>query len=135
MFVGLILPLAIAGLVIHYPAYRITGWVATGMSKGAMDALATVKVLAAMLLFPITWVGIDTYVALRWGAVPAAIALLLLPVSGYAALRLVEKIDRLTGAARALALVLFRRWVFLRLVAERRAIRGEMVRLGEELAR
>jgi 1-acyl-sn-glycerol-3-phosphate acyltransferase len=135
LYVLLLLPFAIAGLIIHYPAYRVTGWVATGISKGAMDALATVKVLAAMLLFPITWAGIDTYVALRWGVGPALIALALLPLSGYAALRLVEQLDRLIGATRALVMVVFRKWMFLRLTAERRGIREEIVRLGEDLAR
>src|SRR5439155_25502017 len=42
-----------------YPAYRAVGFVATGMAKGAEDALASIKVLAAMLLFPLTWTGVE----------------------------------------------------------------------------
>src|SRR5256884_4314875 len=62
----------------HYPAYRAVGFVATGMAKGAEDALASIKVLAAMLLFPLTWTGVAAAVWL-WrgmeaggGAVPPA---------------------------------------------------------------
>src|SRR5437016_3298328 len=62
LFLGVLLPAALVGVVLHYPAYRAVGFVATGIAKGAEDALASVKVLAAMLLFPITW-----------GAVAAAI--------------------------------------------------------------
>src|SRR2546422_9165140 len=53
-----LLPAALVGLVVHYPAYRAVGFVATGMAKGAEDALASIKVLAAMLLFPLTWTGV-----------------------------------------------------------------------------
>jgi hypothetical protein len=37
------------------------------------------------------------------------------------------------GAARALGLFAFRRWAFLRLVAERTAIQDEVQALGREL--
>jgi hypothetical protein len=55
---------------------------------------------------------------------------LALPLAGYAALLFVERLDRLIGAARALALFAFRRWAFLRLLAERRAIREDILNLG-----
>jgi len=54
----LLLPAALVGVVVHYPAYRAVGFVATGLAKGAEDALASIKVLAAMLLFPLTWIGV-----------------------------------------------------------------------------
>ena len=52
---ALLLPPAAAGALVHYPAYRIVGYVATGISKGDESALATVKLLAATLLFPLTF--------------------------------------------------------------------------------
>jgi glycerol-3-phosphate O-acyltransferase / dihydroxyacetone phosphate acyltransferase len=133
LFCLVLLPAALVGLALHYPAYRAVGLVATGLAKGAEDALASVKVLAAMLLFPLTW----TVLALLWwrwrGAAVALAWLPLGPLTAYAALRFTERLDRVVGAARALGLFAFRRWAFLRLVAERTAIRDEVQALGREL--
>ncbi len=89
--------------------------------------------LSAMLLFPVTWIvvaiGVAAFGALR--AAPASLAVT--PLSGYAALVFFERLDRLRGGVRALALFLFRRRAFLRLAAERRAIRREIIKLGEEV--
>jgi len=128
-----LLPLAIVGTVVHYPAYRIVGYVATGIAKGKEDSLATVKVLAAMLLFPLTWLAVALPVAAIWGPWPGLFTLALLPPAGYAALLVLERLDRLFGAARALALFTLRRRAFLRLAVERRGIREEIVELGRAL--
>ncbi len=133
LVIGLLLPAALVGLVVHYPAYRAVGLVATGIAKGEMDSLATVKLLAAMLLFPVTWGAAAVVLALRWGP-PTAAAALLLPLTGYAALIFAERLDRMRGATRALALFLLRRWAFLRLLAERHAIREEILRLSRQVA-
>ncbi len=69
----LLLPAALVGLVVHYPAYRAVGFVATGMAKGAEDALASIKVLAAMLLFPLTWTGVAT-AAWLWRGMEGGVA-------------------------------------------------------------
>src|SRR5258706_3652206 len=55
LFLTLGLPAAIVGWLVHYPAYRAVGCVATGITKGEEDGLATVKVLAAAPLFLLTW--------------------------------------------------------------------------------
>ncbi len=126
----LLLPAALVGLVVHYPAYRAVGFVATGMAKGAEDALASIKVLAAMLLFPLTWIGAAA-AFWRWrGMEVGVLALAVAPLAAYAALVFFERLDRIIGGARALGLFLFRRWAFLRLLAERHAIREEIVALG-----
>ena len=62
--------------------------------------------------------------------VTAAIAL---PLTGYAALIFFERLDRVIGQARALGLFAFRRRAFLRLVAEQRAIRDEILAFGKEM--
>ena len=133
LVIGVLLPAALVGLVVHYPAYRAVGLVATGIAKGEMDSLATVKLLAAVLLFPITWGVAAAVLALVWGP-PAAAAALLVPLTGYAALLFAERLDRMRGATRALALFLLRRWAFLRLLAERHAIREEILRLSRDVA-
>ena len=128
-----LLPAALVGVALHYPAYRAVGYVATGLAKGSEDALASIKVLAAMLLFPLTWAVLALVVWRGWGAVVALAWLPLGPLTAYAALRFTERLDRVVGAARALGLFAFRRWAFLRLVAERTAIRDEVQALGREL--
>jgi len=126
----LLLPAALVGVVVHYPAYRAVGFVATGMAKGAEDALASIKVLAAMLLFPLTWIGVAVAVWPWRGLEDGLLALAIAPLTAYAALLFFERLDRIIGGARALSLFVFRRWAFLRLLAERHAIREEIVALG-----
>lgn len=133
LFLLLGLPAALLGLVIHYPAYRAVGWVATGITKGDAEALATVKLVAAVLLFPLTWIALLTAVWLWRGPWAAALVAPVLPLSGYVALHFAERLDRLLGATRALTILLFRRRAFLRLSAERHDIQTEIAELGREV--
>jgi len=133
LFLTLGLPAALIGLLVNYPAYRAVGWVATGMSKGAEDALATVKLLSAMLLFPLTWAAILAAVWLWKGVWAAVLVAPILPLTGYVALHFAERFDRVVGATRALAILLFRRRAFLRLTAERHEIRRQILDLGQEV--
>jgi len=103
------------------------------MAKGAEDALASIKVLAAMLLFPLTWIGVAALVWLRQGLEAGVLALAIAPLTAYAALVFFERLDRIIGGARALSLFVFRRWAFLRLLAERKGIREEILALGREI--
>jgi 1-acyl-sn-glycerol-3-phosphate acyltransferase len=133
LFLALGLPTAVLGWVINYPAYRVVGWVATGVTKGDEDALATVKLLAACLLFPLTWLAVLAAVWLWLGPWAAALAAPVLPLAGYVALQFSERFDRVLGATRALAILLFRRRAFLRLTAERHDLQREIVALGREV--
>ncbi len=133
LFLTLGLPAAIVGWLVHYPAYRAVGWVATGIAKGDEDALATVKVLAAALLFPLTWAVVIAAVWLWRGLWPAVLVAPALPLTGYVALHFAERFDRMVGATRALAILLFRRRAFLRLTAERREIREAILQLGRDV--
>lgn len=123
---------ATLGALVHYPAYRLGGYVATTFSKQEEDVISTVKILSAMLLFPLTWlaVAIAGYSLLGW---KFALALaVLVPIAGYLAIRFFEGIDSFLGGLRALAFFLVRRRFFVRLLAERRAIRNEILSLGKE---
>ena len=133
VFLALGLPATLLGVLINYPAYRVVGWVATGVTKGDEDALATVKVLAATLLFPLTWMTALAVVWLWRGAWAVALALPLLPLTGYVALHVAERFDRVLGATRAFFILLFRRRAFLRLTAERNEIQREIAELGREV--
>ncbi len=129
----LLTPLAAVGIVIHYPAYRATGAIATRLAKGDDDVVSTIKMLAAMLLFPLSWILLALVVGLWQGTTAALASLCLAPVAGYVALRFSEGLEGFIGAARALLLFTSRRRAFLRLVAERTALRDQLVSLAREL--
>jgi len=129
-----LLPLAVIGAVVHYPAYRLVGWLARSVARREEDVLATGKIAAAMLLFPATWVAGALAIGRLFGYAAGGAAAVLLPLSGWAALRVGERLDELAGRARALLALAFARRSFARLLEERRAIRREMERLDEELS-
>lgn len=133
LFLLLIVP-ATLGLVIHYPAYRLGGYLSTRFYQDTDDVISTIKILSAMLLFPLTWLimGLLTYRFL--GGMVLVIALLVVPAAGYTAIRFSEELDKFFGGLRALAFFLTRRRFFVRLIAERNAIRNEILALGDEAA-
>jgi hypothetical protein len=130
----LLLPPAILGTVVHYPAYRLGGYLANTFSRDSEDVISTGKIISAMLLFPLTWliVAIAGYVIGGW--LLAIVPLIVLPVAGYIAIAFFEELDKFLGGLRALAFFLRRRRFFVRLLAERNAIRGEILALGDEAA-
>lgn len=123
---------ATLGALLHYPAYRLGGYVATTFSKQEDDVISTVKILSAMLLFPLTWLAVAVlgYSLIGWKF--ALLLVVLVPLAGYLAIRFFEGIDSFLGGLRALAFFLVRRKFFVRLLAERRAIRNEILSLGKE---
>jgi glycerol-3-phosphate O-acyltransferase/dihydroxyacetone phosphate acyltransferase len=133
LFLLLIVP-AVLGALVHYPAYRLGGYLATRFSKDDDDVVSTVKILSAMLLFPLTWVAVGAvaYKFESWKI--ALIATMGIPLAGYLAIRFFEEFDKFLGGLRALAFFLVRRRFFVRLLAERKAIRSEILALGEETA-
>jgi glycerol-3-phosphate O-acyltransferase/dihydroxyacetone phosphate acyltransferase len=123
---------ALIGTVAHYPAYRLGGYLATKLSRDAEDIISTIKIISAMLLFPLTWLvlaGIG-YLVLDWWV--AVAALLVIPVCGYIAIIFFEELDKSIAGIRVLTFFLVRRRFFVRLLAERKAIRNEIVSLGKE---
>ena len=133
LFLVLIAP-ATLGFLVHYPAYRLGGYLATRISKNDDDVVSTVKILSAMLLFPLTWLlaAAAGYELEGWTLALAAVTLI--PAAGYLAILFFEGFDKFMGGLRALAFFLVRRRFFVRLLAERKAIHSEILTLGEETA-
>lgn len=128
-------PLALFGVIIHYPAYKLTGFFATTFSQKQDDVVSTIKIIASILLFPLTWIVLAI---LSWRLVgwPLAFAVLFVaPIAGYVAVRFFEELDGFIGGARALLFFITRRRFFKQLLIERRRLRDEMFALGEEAAR
>ncbi|HEX8494756.1 MAG TPA: lysophospholipid acyltransferase family protein [Pyrinomonadaceae bacterium] len=131
----LLLPLALLGTIVHYPVYWLSGFLVTGIIKAEDDVVSTFKIIAAMLLFPLTWIGVAV-LCFRWLGWPIALAsLFVVPVSGFVAIRFAEEWENFIGGAKAVIYFIKRRWFFKRLLVERRVIREEIEALGNEAER
>jgi glycerol-3-phosphate O-acyltransferase / dihydroxyacetone phosphate acyltransferase len=128
----LLLPAALAGAALHYPAYTLAGFLATRFAREYDDVLSTFKIAAALLLFPLTW-GVLAFllygVAGWWGVVAA---LLGAPLAGFVALRTREEFGRFVAGTRATLFFIRERSFFRQLLEERRRIRREILALGDE---
>lgn len=123
---------AALGTVAHYPAYGLGGYLATKFSSDSEDVISTIKIISAMLLFPLTWLvlAVVAYVTVGW--VGAVLTLLVVPVCGYVAIVFFDQLDRSIAGVRVLTFFLVKRRFFVRLLAERKAIRNEIISLGKE---
>jgi glycerol-3-phosphate O-acyltransferase / dihydroxyacetone phosphate acyltransferase len=120
-------PFAAAGTMLHFPAYQLCKLLSYLITHhGADDVASTVKVLAAMLFMPVTWLATGVAIWWFWGWQPALISIPVAIGLGYAALYSLEEAAELRGWARAVWLFLFRRERFLRLFVERRDLYREI---------
>ncbi len=123
----LLFPVAWVGLMLHAPAYLICEVLAYFFrTHGPDEGRATVKILAAIVLMPFTWLLIATglFFWQNW-----QVALLSLPVvalCGYIGVRWVEEAYDLRGWLRALLILYQRRQQFLKLVREGHALQKEL---------
>jgi 1-acyl-sn-glycerol-3-phosphate acyltransferase len=127
----MLLPWSLAGALVHLPAYLLCGLMARlYRTHGADDIASTAKILAAMLLMPLTWIAftILAYTFRGWRA--AVLALPSIIVCGYAAMRSLEALYDMRGWFKAVLILLRRRGLFLRLLLERRSLHREIERLG-----
>jgi 1-acyl-sn-glycerol-3-phosphate acyltransferase len=127
-----LVPLAAVGFFLHYPAYRLTGALATRFARESDDVVSTIKIVASMLLFPLTWIALACVAGWLAGWRGVLFALAFAPLCGWVAVRFAEQLDGFVGGARALRFYLTRRWFFKELLAERRRLREEIAALGEE---
>jgi 1-acyl-sn-glycerol-3-phosphate acyltransferase len=135
LFFLLLLPFAVVGTIIHYPAYRLSGFLATSVFKLEDDVVSTFKIVGAMLLFPLTWIGVAVLCWLWVGWAAALLSLVVMPLTGFVAIRFAEEWENFIGGAKAIVYFIKRRWFFNRLLVERRVIREEIQALGDEAER
>lgn len=124
-----LMPVAIAGAIIHFIPYRIVDFLSKRFSRDADEMTATVKFLASLLLYPLTWIA----VALVVGGWPGLVALFVVPITGYMAFRATEDLDEAVGSVRALLYRAFARRAHAELVAHRSAIREEIVAVADTI--
>jgi 1-acyl-sn-glycerol-3-phosphate acyltransferase len=118
------LPLALWGVLNHVVPYQATRLAVSAITPEA-DVLATYKVAAGLVLFPLCW-ALEGFAAWRLGggALLAVFLIALLP-TGFFALSWTERLYRVRREARGLLTVLVDRDLRAHLLARRRAIMAE----------
>ena len=124
MALALGLPLALWGVLNHVVPYQATR-LAVSAIKPEADVLATYKVVAGLVLFPLCW-ALEGWTAWRLGggSLLAVFLVALLP-TGFFALSWTERLHRVRREARGLLTVLVDRDLRAHLLARRRAIMTE----------
>jgi 1-acyl-sn-glycerol-3-phosphate acyltransferase len=84
-------PAALAGAPVHVPVGLLLGITGERLSP-RKDVIGTTKFVAGFLLLALAYLGLPALVSLRFGWRAAAVALVLLPLSGYATLRVLERV-------------------------------------------
>jgi 1-acyl-sn-glycerol-3-phosphate acyltransferase len=124
-----LLPLTIVGAALHLPAYLLSALLARLYTKHGVDDIApTVKILAAILFMPLTWLVVSLMAFFVWDWRAAIVALPLAILCGYVAMRSLEEAYDMGGWFKAVLLLARRRQLFLRLLLEREALHGEISR-------
>jgi 1-acyl-sn-glycerol-3-phosphate acyltransferase len=82
---GFTLPLAALGTIAWFPAYFLTGLVSRLMGP-PIETIATVKLLAGIVLYPVTYIGWIALTVGQGGTQAGLVAALVLPLLAYAAL-------------------------------------------------
>lgn len=119
----LLLPLAVPGALLHLPV----AWIAATVGKRfsyEMDDVATLKVVATLVLLPLLYIAIATWIGLEFGAFWAVVTVVLLSISFFASVKLFEAQASLFMSM----LSLFRLARLGREVAELREQRSRLVR-------
>jgi hypothetical protein len=129
----LLLPAGVAGVLLHYPAYRVVDLLSRRFARGEGELTATVKFLAALLLYPLTWLVLAAVIWIWKGPWLACGAMVVMPLLGYAAMRLAEGSDEILGSLRALRHRMSGHRGYLRLLARQNAIREEIAAVAQEI--
>ncbi len=132
LVIGLVLPLAAAGFLIHLIPFLLTGWMERTLNRHP-DQSATFRLILGVVLFPLTYLLVLIFPFLRGGWRVALPCLAVLPFTGWAALLMVERRDRLAESARALVLALPGGRALEEIRGERSAILESVARLIRDL--
>lgn len=124
------------GIAVHFVPYRIIDVLAHRVAKrhgGGEDVLATMKLIAGLLVFPLTWLLVAVALALALRPMVAVVAMFVLPICAWAGLRFVELLGDFLDRARGALLLASKRDLGAHLQAERAAIRAEVAMLAGQL--
>ena len=127
----MLLPLSVYGTILHFPAYQLCRLTAYLFSRhGADDIASTVKVLAGMVFFPLTWLiaAVVMYFLSGWELALASIPFSF--VAGYIALYSWEEGTEMSGWGMAIWRFLTQKEKFLRLHVERKELSSTLSDMG-----
>lgn len=94
------LPVAIIGAAIHWPIYRLIGFIATHFARKEDELIATIKIIGGLVLYPLFWIGAAIFAG-TYRAAYAVVVLIALPLLGYISLITLETLDEMIGHLRA----------------------------------
>lgn len=131
ILLALLFPLALAGVILHFPAYMVCDIASRIYTRhGADDSASTVKIMVAIVAMPLTWlvaVGAAYYL---WGWRIALLAFPLAVIAGYVAMRSMEELYDMRGWFKAIFILLRHRGLYLRLLLERKTLHAEMEQIA-----
>lgn len=120
-WVLVLLPLAAPGVVVHAPIGMLMVWAGQRWAP-RKDVVGTSKLVVGLLLVAIAYAGLCAAAAIAYGPHALALALVLLPLSAYATIRVLER----AASVRRLLMRVLRTLVLGREVAALRALRAEL---------
>jgi glycerol-3-phosphate O-acyltransferase/dihydroxyacetone phosphate acyltransferase len=120
------LPAALAGAPVHLPVGLLLGIGGERLSP-RKDVVGTTKFVAGFLLLALAYLGLPALLGLRFGGRVAAVALVLLPLCGYATVRVLEGAAALRRLATTSLRLLFLRREVVALRRERAALVDDVV--------
>lgn len=121
-----LLPLAIIGAITNFLPYRAVDFCAKRIARNQDEIAATIKFVASLVFYPLTWIALA---ALAWHFISdlaGILTLLFVPLLGYVALRVIERLDEFVGSLRASP---------ARVVAQRQRIRDQILAVAEVMDR
>ncbi len=124
------LPLMALGTLSWALPYWVIGWI-TRRARPDHDVVATVKLLASVVVLPLWHAGQVTVLWQAFGTWPGIGAALLLPVAGFYARHFWRRRRRGWREAQVLLALPFQGRLRQRLLDERDALASELLRLGE----
>lgn len=133
IIIYLLLPIIVVGAVLHLPAYLLCLLLARLFRRhGPDESGGTIKILAAILLMPLTWIIVSVLFFIYWDWQSAVIAFPLSIISGYVALRSLEELIAMRGWYKATRVLARNPNLFVRLLRERRELHAEISALDAE---
>jgi glycerol-3-phosphate O-acyltransferase/dihydroxyacetone phosphate acyltransferase len=121
----LLAPNGIIGAAIHWPVYRLIGFLAMRFSNKEDAMVATLKAIGGLVLYPLLWLGLTIAAGFAFGSRYGIAVLLVVPLLGYIGLISLETFDEMLGRLRAM------RHHDIR--AQQMAIREEILAVAREL--
>ena len=127
-------PVALVGILLNFIPYRAVAWLASHESK-LPDEPASWKLLAALVIYPSFWSLLAVAAGLWVGGLVACGLLVVAPLSGYVAIRWLERSATLGEHARSFLLWPWRRRRLEELRKARATVADALTRLEDEWRR